>query len=290
MTATIRELRREGAASLMGASTSPQLDSELLLACVLASPREALVAHDENRVSPRAQNRYRRLLAERRRGVPLPYLMGTKEFFGRPFVVTPAVLVPRPETEAVAVEALRLLHTPSSSRHPVVADIGTGSGVLAVTITRERPSVRLVAVDRSAPALAVARRNARKHRVLKRIVFLESDLLQKIPDDLTPDIIVANLPYIPSDHLRHAGAHPDTRGLLFEPFRALDGGPDGLYVLRRFFAQLKRMAHIRDHVQHLILEHSTPQRRRILEIAHDALPEFQPYIVSPFVTRWTRRA
>ena len=311
----IRNLCQQGTAFLKGASTSPALDAELLLSHLTKQPREFVLAHGERTVSERLTEKFHGLLRERRRGTPLAYLTGTQEFFGRPFLVTPAVMIPRPETETVAEEAIRLLHdvghgagamghgrraSPRGPRVkkpwpmpqapcPIVADIGTGSGALAVTIALEIPTARVVAVDRSRPALTVARRNARRLRVLRRVTFFESDLLQEIPSELSPELIVANLPYITSDHLKHAGEHPDTRGLLFEPPRALDGGPDGLYLIRRFFAQFRRFPRIRQSLHDLLLEHSPNQRRRILELAHDALPEFQPHTLSPFVTRWTRR-
>jgi release factor glutamine methyltransferase len=263
------------------------VESDLLLAAILKQSREFLLAHGRDDVLPRHARKFQHLLRERRRGVPLPYLTGEKEFFGRTFIVTPAVMIPRPETEALAEEALRRVRAMDLSR-PIVADIGTGSGVLAVTIAVETHRTRVVAVDRSGAALNVARRNARHHHALRRITFLESDLLQEIPEELTPHIIVANLPYVSSEHLKHAGDHPDTRGLAFEPQRALDGGPDGLYVIRRFFAQFRRFPHIRSSFHHLILEHSPTERHRILELAGSALPELAPHEIAPFATCWTR--
>ncbi|TSC72893.1 MAG: release factor glutamine methyltransferase [Parcubacteria group bacterium Gr01-1014_38] len=277
-----------GAAALLrDATRSPQLDAELLLAYVLKRRREELIAHREEALLSHAAHAFASLIRRRAEGVPLPYLTGVIEFYGRPFAVTPAVLIPRTETEAVAEEALRLLDT-SAVLHPVVADIGTGSGVLAVTIAAEAPRARVVATDRSPAALAVARRNARRHRILRRITFIESDLLTEIPQELAPHCIVANLPYLPADELKRAGETLDTRGLTFEPPKALDGGPDGLFVIRRFFAQLRRLEPIRALLTSLILEYSPTQRRRILELAHDALPTFRPREFSPFVTSWTR--
>ncbi len=281
----ITELTRAGAAFLRGASTSPVLDSELLLAAVMKRPREYLIAHGTHVVTKRQEQRHSELLGKRRSGIPFPYLVGTKEFFCRPFLVTPAVMIPRPETEGIVEEILRI----TSNASLRIADIGTGSGALAVTCALEIPKARIIAVDRTGTALSVARRNARRFHVLRRIMFLESDLLQKIPEELVPEIIIANLPYVTTDHLRHAATHPDTRGLLFEPHRALDGGPDGLYVFRRFFAQLQRFGYVRRHLGHVLLEHSPPQRRALLELAHDTVPEFTPNIVTPHITRWSRR-
>lgn len=282
---TVAELSAAGRSSLVGISSLPALDSELLLATVLQTSREALIAHGTDAVSPRRAENFFSLVRDRRRGVPLPYLTGTKEFSGRTFVVTPAVLVPRPESEVVVAEAERV---GAGIRNLVIADVGAGSGVLGISIAADIPRAHVVALDRAGPALAVARRNARRHKVLRRMTFLLSDLLNEIPTELSPRIIVANLPYVPSDDLQYAGLHPDTRGLLFEPPSALDGGPDGLYVVRRFFAQLRRRPRLRHNLRHCILEHAPSQRRQVLELAHRALPDMRENRVSPYVTSWTR--
>ncbi len=290
-----------GAIALLRDETaSPQIDAEVLLAHVLKRPRAALLAHRTDALAPTDARAFTSFVRRRAAGIPLPYLTGTNEFYGRPCVVTPAVMVPRPESEAVVDEALHLLDAVSMPRdlgpmpQTIVADIGTGSGVLAVTIAAEAPRARVVATDKSAAALTVARRNARKHKVARRITFIESDLLTEIPPDLAPTILVANLPYVPSDELKRAGDSLETRGLTFEPPRALDGGPDGLFVIRRFFAQVKKLFTFRSplstRLEHVVLEHSPSQRRRILELARDALPSFEPHDVTPFVTSWTRKA
>lgn len=284
-----------GAAALLrGTTRSPQLDAELLLAHVLKRTRAELLAHREDDITLQTARAFTSLVRRRTEGIPLPYLTGRVEFYGRLFAVTPAVLIPRPETEAVIEEALRLLDS-TAEFHSTVADIGTGSGILAVTIAAEAPRARVAATDRSPAALAIARRNARRHKVANRITFIESDLLTEIPADLAPQLIVANLPYVPSEELKHAAETPDTAGLAFEPQEALDGGPDGLFVIRRFFAQLKRLRTpsstrrpSANGLQHVVLEHSPAQRQRILELVHDALPTFQPRAVSSFVTSWTK--
>lgn len=317
-----------GAVALLKDETpSPQLDAEMLLGHVLKRPRSHLIAHREESVPGKTLRAYTSFVRRRAAGIPLPYLTGTTEFYGRPFIVTPAVMVPRPESEAIVDEVLHLLDTAYHERHPdegsrrdssspelalersegapqndrrglIVADIGTGSGVLAVTIAAEAARVRVVATDKSSSALVIARRNARRHKVANRMTFIESDLLTEIPPELAPSIIVANLPYVPSDDLKHptsprlrrAGADfLETRGLKWEPKVALDGGPDGLFVIRRFFAQLKR-GKLKDQLHHLILEHGPTQHRRILELVHDALPTFRPHEVTPFVTRWTQES
>lgn len=279
-----------GAAALLrGATRSPQLDAELLLAHVLKRTRAELLTRREDSMPTHAARAFTSLVRRRGEGVPIPYLTGKSEFYGRTFTITPAVLIPRPESESIIEETLHVLDD-SAELHPIVADIGTGSGILAVTIAAEAPRTRIVATDRSPAALKSARRNARRYKVARRITFVESDLLTEIPTDRAPHLLVANLPYVPADELKRAGETPDTAGLTFEPPGALDGGPDGLFVIRRLFAQLKRLTDqtLASSIQYLILEHSPAQRRRVLELAHDALPDFRPHEVSRFVTRWTR--
>lgn len=278
-----------GATALLhGETPAPELDAELLLAHVLKRPRAYVLAHRDESLPPAATRVFTSLVRRRAEGVPIPYLTGHTEFYGRPFFVTPAVMVPRPESEAIVEEAVRVLDVMPIPRQ-IVTDIGTGSGVLGVSIAAEAARVHVVATDKSAAALLVARRNARKHKTATRMTFIESDLLTEIPPDLAPTMIVANLPYVPHEELKHAGDSPDTRGLAFEPQKSLDGGPDGLFMFRRFFAQLKRMRTLRENLQHLILEHSPGQRRRILELAHDALPDLSPREVTPLVTHWHKR-
>lgn len=288
-TPTVGTALAGAAALLKGETPSPQRDAELLLAHVSKQPREYVLAHREAELSLRQQRAFTSLVRRLTEGIPLSYLTGTKEFYGRTFIVTPAVMVPRAETEAVVTESLRFLDQ-AAELHPIVADIGTGSGVLAVTIAVEAPRARVAATDKSPAALTVARRNARKHRVSGRMTFIESDLLTEIPPELSPHLIAANLPYVLSDELKHAGEKLETRGLTWEPKAALDGGPDGLFVIRRFFAQLKRTPEIKKTLQSLVLEHSPTQQRTITELAYDTLPKFQSRAVTPFVTSWTKTA
>ncbi len=203
---------------------SPRLDAELLLAHVLAVTRGWLWAHPETAVSPPVAAHLDTLLARRLRREPLPYLLGTWEFYGREFVVSPAVLVPRPETELLVEAVLAWARTHDARR---LADIGTGSGAIAVTLAAELPAAQVLAVDLSADALAVARENATRQGVGERITFRQGDLLT--PVSAPQDAIVANLPYISDEEL--PTLMPEVRD--HEPRLALAGGPDGLDLLRR---------------------------------------------------------
>lgn len=296
----------KGAAVLLRQETSsPQLDSELLLSHILKQPREYLLAHRDETVEKKLDDKFNDLVERRRQGIPLAYITGTKEFYGRLFSITPAVLVPRPESEAIVDETLRILDQ-ASILHPTIADIGTGSGVLAVSIAAEAPRVRIAATDISENALLVARRNARKHKVSRQITFIKSDLLNEVPKNLLPKIIIANLPYVPKEDLVKVHSYfsdknkarnisfddkqslLDQRGLIFEPTRSLDGGPDGLFTIRRFFKQLSSNTDIKNNLEHLILEHLPEQRRAIVQLAYETIPELKPRKVNSFVTSWSR--
>jgi release factor glutamine methyltransferase len=158
----------------------------------------------------------------------LPHILGEWAFYGRNFKVTPDVLIPRPETELLVERALviRARHD-----HPLVADVGTGSGILAVTLSAECPEATFVATDRSRAALAIARQNAARHGV-SQIHFVQTDLLQALTGPF--DLICANLPYIPTGTLNEL---PVAR---WEPRQALDGGPDGLMLIRKLLSQAQR--------------------------------------------------
>jgi release factor glutamine methyltransferase len=183
--------------------------------------------------------RYAAAAARRRGREPLAYILGEREFYGRAFRVTPAVLIPRPETELVVDETLVILrseprtqHPPSptasawQARHPIVVDVGTGSGCLAVTIAIESPRARVIAVDASAAALEVARENARRFGVLDRVEFRRGDLLQPVAEPV--DLVVSNPPYVPE--VDRPSLAPEI--VDYEPAGALFAGTDGLNVIR----------------------------------------------------------
>ena len=300
-TITIKEALREGVIYLRESSPSFGMDAEILLAEAIKKPREFLIAHNEEKLTYKQTAKYRHWLMQRIKGIPIPYLTGSQYFFGRKFIVNKNVLVPRPETEAIVEECIKIvkqsavvpsiapanLYPVPCTQTQIIADIGTGSGVIAVSLALEIPKAKIVATDKSGTALKVASRNARKYRITKRLTFFASDLLNEIPTELSPNIIVSNLPYVTSDELRNAYRKPDTIGLTFEPQGALDGGPDGLAVFRRFFAQIARFKKTKKSLQYLLLEHNPKQRRALWELAHEFIPEFKPEEVTPFVSKWS---
>lgn len=225
---TVAQALRVGRHALKGTPSGP-LDARLLLGHVMGRPAPWLVAHGDDPVDQRLLERFLELVRRRAGGEPVAYLRGFIEWFGAEYEVTPDVLVPRPETELLLEQAL-LMGRRLNSR--TVADLGTGSGVLAVELARRLPGALILATDVSAAALEVASHNARRHGVDKRIRFLPGSLLDPLPD--CPDLLVANLPYLSEKML--AEAEPEVRA---EPRVALLGGQAGLELYGGLLSQLE---------------------------------------------------
>jgi len=223
LTWTANYLKRRG-------SESPRLDAEVMLAHVLLWQRVQLYTHFAEEVGPEPRAEFRELIRRRADGAPVAYLVGRKEFYSLPFEVTSAVLIPRPDSEFTVVEFL----DQTRDLHDLRAlDVGTGSGCLAIASVRQHPSAHFVAIDKSAAALDVARRNAAALNVADRIEFRLGDLLDPVADLDPFDVILSNPPYIPTGEIEHL-----ERGVRdYEPLVALDGGPDGLAVVTRLIEQ-----------------------------------------------------
>ncbi|MEW6423127.1 MAG: peptide chain release factor N(5)-glutamine methyltransferase [Bacillota bacterium] len=226
---------------------SAALDAEVLLAHVTGLDRAGLYRESERALAPREAEIFRQLVERRGQREPVAYLTGKKEFMGLEFLVGPAVLIPRPETELLVEKACALAREfvsgrrrlPGAEAELLLADVGTGCGAIAVSLAVFLPGARIYATDCSSAALAVARENARRHGVAGRISFLQGDLLTPLFDLDLPgrlDLIVANLPYVPTAEL--PALMPDVR--CYEPLSALDGGPDGLAHYRRLLPQARR--------------------------------------------------
>jgi release factor glutamine methyltransferase len=210
-------------------SDTPDLDASVLLAHILDKPRTWVMAHPELSLTVEQQEQLEDAVARLENGEPFPYILGHWEFFGLDFDVTPAVLIPRPETELLVEKAVAWLQESPVRR--TVADVGTGSGAIAVSIAVNVPDAHVLATDLSHAALKVARSNAQKNKIVERIDFVQCDLLPPHPDPLPTqshfDLICANLPYIPTDTLRGLPIYGR------EPTLALDGGADGLDLFRK---------------------------------------------------------
>jgi release factor glutamine methyltransferase len=211
-------------------SESPRLDAEVMLAHVLGWQRVQLYTHFEEEVSPSSRSAFRDLVRRRSEGTPVAYLVGRKEFYSLPFFVSPAVLIPRPESEFVVVEYLELTRHLES---PYTVDVGTGSGCLAIASAYHQRGARFVAVDASEEALTIARRNAASIGVADRIDFRLCDQLKPLAAEGPFDAIMSNPPYIPSEAIEQL--EPGVRD--FEPHLALDGGPGGLRMVARLIEE-----------------------------------------------------
>ena len=230
---------------------TPRLDAEVLIADALRLPRVQLYVQFDRPLTTDELTAIRAHVRRRQAGESVAYVVGHKEFFGLDFAVDRRVLVPRPDSETLVDEALARWRehvaaaadadadataAASADAAPRIADIGTGSGALIVAIGRQLPSAALFAVDTSAEALEVARANADKHAVA--VTWLEGDLGAPLAPYAPFDLIVANLPYVASGEL--AGLAPEVRA---EPVIALDGGPDGLALVRRLVASALPLLH-----------------------------------------------
>jgi release factor glutamine methyltransferase len=207
---------------------NPRLNAELLLSKVCGLERVMLYANFDQAVPAERRTEFRQLVKRRAERFPLQYLLGRAEFYGRAFEVACTVLVPRQETELVVDKCLEKL--PGDGTGQTAADVGTGSGILAVTLACERPGLRVLATDVSEEALAVASRNAGLHGVQERVTCLAGNLCEPLPGGGAGklDLLVSNPPYIPTAVIETL--QPEVRD--HEPRCALDGGPDGLSVVR----------------------------------------------------------
>ncbi len=241
-------------------SDTPALDAQVLLASTLARPRAWVLAHPEARLSAARSARLDDLVARLEAGEPLPYVLGHCEFYNLDFDLTPDVLIPRPETELLVEAALGWLQRHPDKRR--AADVGTGSGCIAVALAANVPDLVVLATDISCAAVDGARRNVKKHRLGKRVECFCSDLMPK--DDRSFDLVAANLPYIPTRTLRGLRVYGR------EPDLALNGGADGLDLIRRL---LKEVPDRLTPGGTLLIEIEASQGAQVLSLAFDAFSE-----------------
>jgi release factor glutamine methyltransferase len=230
-------------------SESPRLDTEVLLAFALGCKRIELYTRHDEEPDEESRKKFRDLIRQRMEGCPVAYLVGRKEFFSLEFEVNRSVLIPRPDSECVVDECLRLAKAMSEPR---VLDIGTGSGNIAVAVARLHKTAQVTAVDLSPEALGVAERNAGKHGVASRIRFLQGDLFAPVPVEDRFDFVLSNPPYIPHDDIAklEAGVRD------YEPHVALNGGKDGYAVFNCLVAEAPKVLKADGY---LIVEIGSPQ-------------------------------
>jgi len=250
-------------------SESPRLDAEVLLAAVMKCQRVNLYTQYEDEVSEAHRSSFRALVKRRAEGAPVAYLVGKKEFYSLRLNVSPAVLIPRADSESAVLEALARL---KGLEAPRAVDVGTGSGCLALACVHQHKTVQFVAIDISPEALAVAQGNAEKLNLDARVDFRLGDLLEPVKGDGLFDLILSNPPYIASDVI--PTLEPGVAK--YEPHLALDGGADGLRVVTRLVEQAVPLLKLGGH---LILEIGSDQ-----EVAVRALVAGQPQLtLSPTI-------
>ncbi len=260
---TIREALAYGRGRLLAVSPSPELDARLLLQYVLGVSQTYLIGHDDEALTAVAHQRYSALISRAAQQEPIPYLTGTAPFFGLDFSVSPAVLIPRPETEQLVEMAIAWARPRGSVR---VVDVGTGSGCIAVSMALHLPQALITAVDISPEALAVAQKNARQHipQAHDRIQFIKGSLLSPLSHSI--DLIVANLPYVTDQEWTGL----DDGVKLYEPAVALKGGPDGLALIQELLHQAAAKLHPNGLI---LLEIGWQQGRAVQALAEAAFPQ-----------------
>jgi release factor glutamine methyltransferase len=268
---TIAEAIRRAAEKLTVAGIeSSRLDAEVLLAHVIRKDRVWLFAHNTDTLNNDSASNYEHAVERRAKREPIQHIVGHQEFWGLDFTVSPDVLIPRPETELVVESAIRAAGKMSG---PLILDLCTGSGCIAISIAKHLVTSRIMATDRSGHALVVARENARNHGVADRIRFLEGDLfgpLEELDIQGKVDIIVANPPYVPARDL--AALQSEVRD--FEPETALIAGPQGTEIHQRIISTAPR--YLKQHGL-LIMEMGIGQTETLIQMvkASDAydMPE-----------------
>lgn len=231
--ATIAETLKQASQQLRAASVANDvLDAQTLLAEALGKDRTYLIVNFNEQLSEELLHTFQRLIARRASGEPVQYITGHQQFFGLEFEVTPDVLIPRPETELIVEETIRLAEEHKLAL-PVIVDVGTGSGCIAVALARELETAQVTACDISEAALAVARRNAAKHDLADRIQFVHSDLLSAFPETQSADFILSNPPYVAQNEL--PTLQREVRE--WEPHLALTDFGDGLSLYRRLLSE-----------------------------------------------------
>ncbi len=241
-----------------------RLEVELLYAEAAESDRAHVLANGGEEPDAADLERFEVLLARRLAHEPLAYILGRRECYGMTFEVASGVLIPRPDTETLIEATLAAVREhPRARRLVTAADVGTGSGVIALAVARHAPSARVYALDSSTEALAIAGRNRRRFGLHDRVTLLASDLLESLPEPV--DVVTANLPYIPTADVEALA--PEVRD--WEPRTALDGGPDGLDVIRALVAELPE--HLAEGPRAVLLEVGFGQAEAVARLLSDAL-------------------
>ncbi len=251
----IKKALFEAAKKLEKHSSTPQLDAEILLSQAIKKPREFILTHPEKNLTKAQKEKYGKFIKRRQKHEPIAYILGKKEFYGLDFKVTKNTLVPRPETELLVERALDQILSSTSSTNKTIIDIGTGSGNIIISIVRsfennsnlKNIDFKFYGSDLSKKAIQVAKHNAKKNNVEKKINFLKSDLLEYFLKNnsaikqFSNLIILANLPYL-EENWKNSLKDKDAKGLKYEPDLALYSGEDGLDAYQKLSNQIKSLS------------------------------------------------
>ena len=287
---SIKQARQKATGQLKkGRIKNPALEAEILLSHILKKNREFLFTHPEKELTAGQVKNYKKLIVRRSAGEPIAYLTGQKEFYDLNFFVNKNVLIPRPETELMVEEAVnRISH---SIGHITLIDVGTGSGCIIITLAKILKSklpitnYQLLAIDISKPTLAVAKKNAKLHKVDKKIKFIHGNLLKpilkncRLPIADCRLIILANLPYLTPFQIK------SSLTIKYEPKKALDGGRNGLKYYKELFEQVKRLAKLKAVPISLFCEIDPGQVKKIKKLAQSELPKAKIQIVKDLAGR-----
>ncbi len=274
---TGQEALRRGTIALRAARIEdPELEADLLLRHALRRDRVYLYLHLPEQLTDDQEAAFFKILRRRLEHRPTPYITGVREFYSTEFYVAPGVLIPRPETELLVEEALRLLRARSGrGLEPVFVDVGTGSGAIVVSVAKHCTGARCFGLDKSPSALQIAALNAKRPRLAGRVELLSSDLLDALPVQV--DVIAANLPYVPTSVWETLP--PEIQR--YEPREALDGGRDGLDVIRRLIAQAP--SKMRPDGA-LLLEVGLGQALSVLDLVAETFPGARRYTLPDFAS------
>lgn len=236
----IQQALKYGSINLKNKSDSSALDAEILLSFTLKKDRAFLFTYPEKELTKQQWQKYKKLIAQRKKHKPIAYITHHKEFYGLDFYVDKRVLIPRPETENLIEEVINFIkHQPQTTNHQLqttILDVGTGSGCIAIALAKNLPKAKIYAIDISKKAIAVAKINAKKHKVLSQIKFIKSNLLNRLPKTIKFNVIVVNLPYLSKKEWQNTVL--DIKK--YEPKLALVGGENGNEIYKKFFLQAKQ--------------------------------------------------
>lgn len=266
---TIQDALEQGTKTLQQAGQqNPRRDVQVLLGHVLDVERASLYAHPERRLTSEHEQHFFGLIERRKQSEPVAYLIGHQEFYSLDFLVDKRVLIPRPETELLVERALNIIGEMFKlGRQPIVADIGTGSGAIPITLAVQEPRLSyLYASDISVDALALARLNCQRHCVEQRVRLLHGDLLAPLPEPV--DLLTANLPYVGTDEMHLLP--PDVRE--HEPHLALFSGHQGLDLLHRFLVEAQQPGKLQPDAV-LLLEIGYQQRETLTHLLQELWPQ-----------------